>query len=251
VVVVGAGFIGLEVAASARALGCDVTVLEAAPHPMARLVGDRIAGWFTDLHAERGVGVRCGVAVEGFAEAGGRVTGVHVAGAGVVPADVVVVGVGAAPNDDWLRTSGLTVGDGVVCDATLRAAPGIYAAGDVARWEHPAFGSIRVEHWSTAGSHGRTAAANLAADLAAADEERRLADEVPYFWSDQFGCRIQMAGWSTGHDSVAVIQEGDRRLAQFGRAGRLVAALAWNWPAALARQRRAIAAGSPWEGEDR
>jgi NADPH-dependent 2,4-dienoyl-CoA reductase/sulfur reductase-like enzyme len=246
VVVIGAGFIGLEVASSARMLGRSVTVLEVAPRPMARLVGDETAGWFTELHEANGVAVRCGVTVEGFEEEGGRVTGVRLAGAAAIPADVVVVGVGAAPNDGWLVGSGLRVADGVVCDATLRAAPGVYAAGDVARWQHPTFGSIRVEHWTTAGHHARTAAANLAADLAGAEGDRQVAGEIPYFWSDQFDCRIQMAGWVAGHEQVSVAQDGRRRLARFGRGGQLVAALAWNWPAELARQRRAIAAGAAW-----
>jgi NADPH-dependent 2,4-dienoyl-CoA reductase/sulfur reductase-like enzyme len=251
VVVVGAGFIGLEVASSVRSLGVEATVLEVAPAPLARVLGPEVGGWFADLHAEHGVDVRCGVAIEGFRLQAGRVTGVELPGGRALPADVVVVGVGAAPATGWLASSGLRLDDGVVCDPYLRAAPGVYAAGDVARWEHPRFGPIRVEHWTTAGSHARTAARNLAADLAGRPEERRMADEVPYFWSDQHGVKVQMAGWVEGCDAVHEIAADGRRAALFGRAGTLVGALTWNWPALLAKQRRAIAAGTEWEAATR
>lgn len=247
VVVVGAGFIGLEVASSVRSLGVGATVLEAAPAPLARVLGPEVGGWFADLHAEHGVDVRCGVAIEGFRVERGRVTGVELRGAPPLPADAVVVGVGAAPATGWLASSGLRLEDGVVCDHGLKAADGVYAAGDVARWRHPRFGSIRVEHWTTARDHARTAAWNLAADLGGRPSERRVASEIPYFWTDQHGVKIQMAGWVEGYDAVHELRAGGRRAALFGKAGALVGALTWGWPALLARQRRAIAAGTAWD----
>jgi NADPH-dependent 2,4-dienoyl-CoA reductase/sulfur reductase-like enzyme len=247
VVVIGAGFIGLEVASSARSLGAAVTVLEAASSPLARVVPPPLGRRFAALHAEHGVEVRCGVAVEGFRLEQGRVRAVAIAGGPAVDADVVVVGIGAAPATDWLAGSGLALADGVVCDARLRAAPGVYAAGDVARWDHPLFGRIRVEHWTTAGDHARTAAWNVAAELGRRPDEARAADEVPYFWSDQHGVKIQMTGWVEGHDAVHELESGSRRAALFGRDGVVVGAMTWNWPAFAARQRRAIARATAWD----
>jgi NADPH-dependent 2,4-dienoyl-CoA reductase/sulfur reductase-like enzyme len=246
VAVIGAGFIGLEVASSARSLDARATVLEAAPSPMARIFGPELGRRFAELHAEHGVEVRCGVAVERVRVQDGRVTGVEVATGPAVEADVVVVGIGAAPATGWLEGSGLALADGVVCDARLRAAAGVYAAGDVARWDHPRFGPIRVEHWTTAGDHARTAAWNLAAELAGRPERARVAGEIPYFWSDQHGVKIQMAGWVQGYDDVHEVESGRRWAVLFGRGGALVGAMTWGWPAFLARQRRAIAAGTPW-----
>jgi 3-phenylpropionate/trans-cinnamate dioxygenase ferredoxin reductase subunit len=244
--VVGAGFIGLEVASEARALGAAVTVVDLAPHPLARVFGPEVGARVRRLHDEHGVEFRCGEAIEGLAVREGRVVGIELAD-GVVETDLVVVGIGTVPADAWLAGSGLRIEDGVVCDAELRAAPAVYAAGDVARWEHPIFGPIRVEHWTTAGEHARVAAHNLALDLGGAGASRR-ADAVPYFWSDQHGVKLQLAGWIAGSDAIAELEgEGVRSATLFGREGRLVGALALDWPAFVARQRRAIGAGTRWE----
>jgi 3-phenylpropionate/trans-cinnamate dioxygenase ferredoxin reductase subunit len=251
VVVVGAGFIGLEVASSARSLGVRATVLETAGAPMTRALGPELGGWFSELHADHDVDIRCGVTVRRVRVEDGRVTGVEISHAGgdarLLDADVVVVGVGAAPCTAWLRDSGLGIDDGVVCDATLKAASGVYAAGDVARWHHPGYGSIRVEHWTTAGYHGRTAASNLAAELDGRRGERLEADEIPYFWSDQHETKIQMAGWVPGYDQVEVLPAPKGRAVLFGRRGRLVGVMAWNQPALVARQRRAMASPTSFE----
>ncbi|MBS1895530.1 MAG: FAD-dependent oxidoreductase [Actinobacteria bacterium] len=246
VVVVGAGFIGLEVASSARALGIATTVLESAPAPLARILGEDVGARFAALHVAHGVDVHCGVEVTGFDLVGDRVSAVELAGAAPVEADLVVVGIGARPATAWLAGSGLAVDDGVVCDSHLRAAPGIYGAGDVARWDHPIFGSIRVEHWSTAGDHARTAAANLVAELDGRPEDEKVADEIPYFWSDQFGIKIQMAGWVAGYEETHEFRDGERSAVLFARDGRLVGAMTWSWPAQVARLRRAIAARTGW-----
>lgn len=247
--VVGAGFIGLEVASEARGLGVEATVVDLAPHPLARVFGPEVGERVRRLHEENGVELRLGAPIEGIAIEGGRVRGLELPD-GLVETDVVVVGIGAEPATGWLAGCGLECADGVVCDAALRAAPGVYAAGDVARWQHPIFGSIRVEHWTTAGEHARVAAANLAAELRGSGE-RRVADAVPYFWSDQHGVKIQLAGWVGEHDQLLELEGGGKLAVLFGNRGRLVGALAYDWPAFIAKQRRAIAAGTTWsEGVD-
>ncbi|MER5587367.1 FAD-dependent oxidoreductase, partial [Streptomyces asoensis] len=194
-VVVGAGFLGAEAAAVARGLGVRVTLLEPAAVPLAHAVGEEIGRVLSRAHADRGVRLRCGVTVT---EATGG--GVRLADGGTVEADEVLVAVGSAPNTEWLAGSGLTVADGVVCDAYLEAAPGVYAAGDVARWLHPLSGtSLRIEHRTNATGQGMAAARNLLRP-----EARRPFAAVPYFWSDQYGMRIQAHGFLRGHDEVAV-----------------------------------------------
>jgi 3-phenylpropionate/trans-cinnamate dioxygenase ferredoxin reductase component len=244
--VVGAGFIGLEIASTARSLGVATTVIESAPAPLARVLGTDLGARFSELHMSHGVDVRCGVAVTGLRVADDRVTGVELDGERPIDADVVVVGVGAAAATDWLLGSGLTVDDGVVCDPSLRAAPRIYAAGDVARWEHPRFGSIRVEHWMTAIEHGRGAARNLAAELAGRAGEVKPVESVPAFWSDQYDVKVQMVGWPSGYDEIHEVPQGETgHGVLLGREGRLVAVLGWNAPAFVARRRQAVATGSP------
>lgn len=240
VVVVGAGFIGLEVACSARSLGLDVTVIESAPSPLARVFGADIGARFTELHRSHGVEIRCGTGVTGVQVSDGRITHLDLDDGTSLPADLVVVGVGASPATDWLESSGLPVSDGLVCDENLRAAPGVYGAGDVARWVHPLFGSIRVEHWMMAVDHARAAAHNLLAEL-----DGRVAEpvaHVPYFWSDQYGVKVQMAGWPQGYDQVVEVGgDGPGSGLLLGRGDRLVGALGWTAPAFVSRQRRLIA----------
>lgn len=248
-VVIGAGFIGLEVASSARTLGISTTVVEATASPMSRVFDAELGAWFGSLHAEHGVDVRCDVSLTSIIESGGAVSGVtlraNTTGAvETLDADVALVGIGASPATQWLSDSSLAIDDGVVCDSTLAAAPRIYAIGDVARWEHPRFGSIRVEHWTTARSHARLAAHNLVAELSGRSEDQRACEDIPYFWSDQHGVKIQTAGWLPGYDEFETFSLPNRRVALFGRDGRLVAVMAWDAPALVAKQRRAIAAGT-------
>lgn len=244
VVVVGAGFIGSEVAATAKGRGCDVTVLEAAPVPLAHALGEQMGATVSGLHGDHGVDVRCGVGVEGFVGSA-RVEAVALADGSRVEADVVVVGVGVAPETGWLDDSGLTLDDGVVCDDACFAADDVVAAGDVARWPNPLFGeTMRVEHWDNAIQQGRHAAKNLL--RAAAGDAPEAFTPVPWFWSDQYDSKIQFAGRSAPGDEVTVIDgslEERKFAAVYGRGGKVAAVLAIDKarPVALLRQR--IAAG--------
>jgi NADPH-dependent 2,4-dienoyl-CoA reductase/sulfur reductase-like enzyme len=205
VVVIGAGFIGLEVAATARTRGCAVTVLEGAPAPLIRGLGADMGRHIARIHEDNGVTVRCDVRVDAFVEGErGVVSGIRLADGEVIPADVVLVGVGVSPATGWLESSGLELRDGVVCDETLRAAPRIYAAGDVARWPNRLLGrEMRVEHWTNASEQGAVAARNLLAE--SRGESRTAYESVPFFWSDQYTSRIQFIGRAEGDETVEIV----------------------------------------------
>jgi 3-phenylpropionate/trans-cinnamate dioxygenase ferredoxin reductase component len=254
VVVVGAGFIGAEVAATCRNAGCDVTILEALPVPLGRALGDEMGAVMGELHRDHGVDLRVGVGVAGF-EGGERVTHVRLADDTLIDAELVVVGIGVTPNTGWLEGSGLALDDGLVCDATTRAAPGVVAAGDVARWPSHRFGELmRVEHWDNAIAMGEHAAGRLLADLAGdpADDPASTApyDPVPWFWSDQYDRKIQLAGRSAGADEVRVVDgstEERRFVALYRRGDRLVGVLAMNRPRPLVAYRGLIERGASWD----
>lgn len=246
VVVVGAGFIGAEVAATARTQGLDVTMIESLPQPLSRVFGDEMGGVCADLHREHGVGLRTGVGVEAI-EGDGHVERVRLSDGSVIEADVVVVGIGVIPNTEWLEGSGLTIDNGVVCDATCLAAPGVTAAGDVARWPNRRFGEVmRVEHWDNAVAQGAHAARRLLVE----DDEAEPFMPVPWFWSDQYDRKIQMAG-RIGLDDEMHIATGslaERRFAAiYGRAGRLVGVLGFNRPRHVMRYRMLIESGVSFE----
>ncbi len=247
VAVVGAGFIGSEVAATARERGLDVTLIEAAPVPLVRAVGEEMGRVCAALHDDHGVDLRLGAGVEGF-EGSGRVERVRLSDGTAVDTDVAIVGVGVAPNTGWLESSGLALRDGVVCDATCAAsAPGVYAAGDVARWHNLLFDDeMRVEHWTNATEQGRAAALNL---LAGPAEATPFAP-VPYFWSDQYGVKIQFVGHVRRDDEVRVVHGSidDRRfVALYRRGARLVGALGFDRPGLVMACRRLIAERTSWE----
>jgi NADPH-dependent 2,4-dienoyl-CoA reductase/sulfur reductase-like enzyme len=247
VVVVGAGFIGAEVAAAARTRGLAVTVVEPLPVPLARGLGERMGSICAELHRDHGVDLRCGVGVAAV-EGAGRVEGVRLADGTRVPADVVVVGIGAAPDTRWLETSGLRIDDGVVCDEYCAAGPpGVFAAGDVARWHNPLFGeSMRVEHWSNAVEQGVYVGERLAGSAAGASPFA----PVPFFWSDQYDVKIQFAGRMRGDDEVRVVAGSlaERKFtALYGRAGRLTGVLCFSRPRDLAKYRRLIAARASFD----
>ena len=247
VVVIGAGFIGSEVAATCRVRGLDVTVLEALPVPMVRGVGEVIGAVCGELHRDHGVDLRTGVAVAGF-EGDGRVERVRFADGSALDADLVVVGVGVAPATAWLEGSGLTLDNGVVCDQTCLAAPGIVAAGDVARWSNPLFGgrSMRLEHWTNATEQGVHAAHRLLVD----DADALPFAPVPFVWSDQYDVKIQTVGAIQGDDEVVVAHgslEERRFVALFGREGRLVGALGFSRPRLVMQYRAMLANGASFD----
>ena len=240
VVVIGGGFIGAEVASSARALGLDTTIVDPLPVLMYRGLGPVIGARATALHRDAGVQLRLGTQVDSLV-GDARVEGVRCSDGSVVPADVVVVGVGASPNTGWLDSSGLKLDDGVVCDEYLRAAPDVYAVGDIARWFHPLYGeTIRAEHWTSAVEHADAVSATLTGDPTSCAS-------VPYVWSDQHGVKFQIAGRVLPDDEVEwIIDEPGKFLAVTGSAGRQHAAVAMSAPAALIRERRKLAEQSPW-----
>jgi 3-phenylpropionate/trans-cinnamate dioxygenase ferredoxin reductase subunit len=246
VVVVGAGFIGAEVAATARQRGLAVTLVEPLPVPLGRVLGGEVAETVAAVHRDEGVDLRLGVGVEAI-EGGDRVERVRLADGTTVDADVVVVGIGVTPNVGWLEASGLPLADGVVADATCRVVPGVVAAGDVARWHHPTYGEdLRVEHWDHAIAQGGHAAETLLAG----DAGGQAFAPVPWFWSDQYDRKIMLAGRPAAAEEVRIVDGSlaERRfVALYRRGDRVVAALGMNRPAPLARWRMRLADGVSWD----
>lgn len=249
VVVVGGGFIGAEVAATARALGREVTVVDPLPAPIGRVVGDAVAEHFTALHHRHGVATRFGVGVEDVRGRAGDLR-VRLTDGTELAAGTVVVGIGATPDDAWLHDSGLPIDDGVVCDEHGRAAVahGVYAVGDVARWFHPGHGQhVRVEHWTNAVEQAAVVAHNVAhpADL-------RAHRPVGYVWSDQYDWRVQIVGRpaaATRHELLGDLDGARARGAAVytDDSGLLRGAVTVNWPKALLTCRRLMAADATFD----
>jgi 3-phenylpropionate/trans-cinnamate dioxygenase ferredoxin reductase subunit len=243
VAVVGAGFIGAEVAATCRRRGLDVTLVEPLPTPMARVLAPEIGAVCAGAHRDQGVDLRLGVGVEAVI-GGERVERVRLSDGSMIAADVVVVGIGAVPATDWLVSSGLEIADGVVCDASCATrAPGVVAAGDVARWYHEGYREhVRIEHWTNAVEQADAAAARLLAGDAGAAPFA----PIPFVWSDQYDLKIQAAGRIAPDDEVFVGHGSlaERRfVALFGRNGRLRGALAVNRVRQLMGYRRMMREG--------
>jgi NADPH-dependent 2,4-dienoyl-CoA reductase/sulfur reductase-like enzyme len=241
--VIGAGFIGSEVAATCRKRGLDVTVLEALPQPMVRGVGAVLGEVLGGLHRDHGVDLRCGVAVEAI-EGSGAVERVLLGDGDVVECDVVLVAVGVVPETRWLDGSALTLDNGVVCDDTLLAAPGVVAAGDVARWPNGLFDGevMRIEHWTNAAEQGVYAGDRLL--RAAREEPADPFAPVPFVWSDQYDVKIQCAGRFGGEDRMEVVHgtlEARRFVAIFERAGRISGVLGFSEPRRVMQYRRLVA----------
>ncbi|MGW4240725.1 NAD(P)/FAD-dependent oxidoreductase [Streptomyces sp. NPDC004749] len=238
-VVVGAGFLGAEAAATAAALGTQVTLLEPAPVPLAHAVGEDVGRVLAQAHLDHGVDLRTGITVTEVVP-----SGVRLEDGSLVEAETVLVAVGSRPNTEWLAGSGLTLDDGVVCDEFSAAAPGVYGAGDVARWHNPLFNtSMRIEHRTNAAEQGMAAARNL---LGA----QRPYAPVPYFWSDQYDMKIRAYGYLRGHDEVR-ISEGSlperKFLAVYRTGGHLTGVLSVGMPPKSTRPwQRAIATRTPW-----
>jgi 3-phenylpropionate/trans-cinnamate dioxygenase ferredoxin reductase subunit len=245
VAVVGAGFIGAEVAATCRGRGIEVTLVEALPVPLERGLGPEMGSVVADVHRDHGVDVRLGVGVV-LIEGGDRVERLRLTDGAVLDVDLVVVGIGVSPNTEWLEGSGLSIDNGVVCDATCTAAPGVVAAGDVARWPNERFDEVmRVEHWDNAIAMGTHAARSLLAGDAA-----EAFSPIPWFWSDQYDRKIQLAGRAAPEDRVEVVSgsvEERRFVAFYGRGERLVGILGMNQPAKVMRWRPLIEERTSWE----
>ena len=198
VVVLGAGFIGAEVASTCRQLGLEVTVIDQLEVPAASLLGPEVGGAMVRLQRDNGVDLRMGTTL---LELRGheRVEAVVLGDGSLLPADVVVLAVGVRPSTRWLAGSGLDVTDGVLCDESCLAAPSVVAAGDAARWPNRRFGTTRrVEHWDNAIRQGQHAARTLLMGPTSYEP-------VPWFWSDQFGRKLQLAGDPSGHDELLVV----------------------------------------------
>ena len=246
VAVVGAGFIGLEVAASCRARGLSVTVIEPLPVPFSPIFGRTFGEMVAAMHRDHGVDLRTGVAVTDVV-GDSRVAGVALSDGSRIDADVVVVGIGVTPNTEWLEGSGLTLDNGIVCNGSGEAAPDVYAAGDVARIANQWHGdSPRIEHWTNAVEQAVCVAENALAGAEACTSF----SSVPYFWSDQYDRRIQFIGRARPHDEMVIVDGSleERRLtALYRRGDRVVACLAVNQPRALIKYRKLLAAGASWE----
>jgi 3-phenylpropionate/trans-cinnamate dioxygenase ferredoxin reductase subunit len=201
VVIVGAGWIGLETAAAARAAGLSVTVLEQAEAPLARILGSRMSAVFSQLHRDNGVDLRCGVTVSELTGTSGHVTGVRLGDGTEIEADLVLVGVGISPEATLAETAGLAIGNGITVDEHLRTSdPDVYAAGDVADAFHPLLGHrLRVEHWANARRQGAVAARSMLGQDA-------VYARLPYFFSDQYDLGMEYSGYvdPAGVDDVVV-----------------------------------------------
>ena len=242
VVVIGAGWIGLETAAAARTAGATVTVLESAELPLLRVLGPQMAQVFAGLHRENGVDLRLGVEVAGLRADGSTVTGVELGDGAVVDADAVVVGIGVAPNVDLARSAGLDVDNGVLVDASLRTSdPHVFAAGDIANAEHPVLRRrIRVEHWANALHQPEVAAQSILGKDA-------VYDRLPYFFTDQYDLGMEYVGYATADDDVVVRGDLESRefVALWVRDGRVVAGMNVNVWDVTDRIRDVILAGEP------
>jgi 3-phenylpropionate/trans-cinnamate dioxygenase ferredoxin reductase component len=247
VVIVGGGFIGQEVAASARAMNLDVTMVEQIA-PAAHVLGHDIAMIMADLHRRRGVDVRLGVAAAAF-EGGTRLQRLHLSDGSTIDADVAVLGIGVIPSTAWLDGSGLNIDNGVMCDETCLAAPGIVAAGDIARWPNNRYGEFRrVEHWDNAVRQGEHAAKRLLAEGGGANPGPYT--PVPWFWSDQYGLKLQLVGTPVAHDEVRLIfgsGEEEKFVALYRRGDRLTAALGLAATGKLLRYRKLLERDPSWE----
>src|SRR3954449_9016993 len=233
-VVVGGGFIGCEVAASLRLMGLDVTGVELASAPLVGFLGEQLSAEVVRLHQSNGVTIRCGVGVDAL-EGEERVTGVRLLDGSVVPADLVVVGLGVIPAVEWLADSGLVIDNGVTCDEFGRASvPGVYAVGDVASWHDPRTGRPhRFEHWTSAVDQ----AAVVAQTILTGASESPL--PVPYLWRDHFKVKVQSLGIpSAAADEITVLELSEtKRLALYGTAGLLTGAVGFSAPSAVMKMR--------------
>ena len=240
-VVVGEGVLGTEIAATARSMGLAVTVVGPQAGPLQSQLGLQAGGYLASLHTQQGVNLRLGCTVEGLVGASGRVCGVRLAGGEVLPADVVVVAIGARPATGWLAGSGLKLGDGIVCDSRCRASDGIYAVGDAAWWYHEGLGTgLRLENRTNAVEQGMLVAGNILG-------KDRPYTPVPFFWTDQFEDKIQVHGFLPAHAEVAIV-EGDpaqrKFVAVYGSHDKVTGVLGWNMMKEARQYRQRVVDGA-------
>ncbi|MGE2718314.1 NAD(P)/FAD-dependent oxidoreductase [Mycolicibacterium celeriflavum] len=239
-VVVGAGFIGCEVAASLRKLGVEVALVEPQPTPLAAVLGEQIGELVARVHRAEGVDVRCGV---GVAEVRGsdRVETVVLGDGTELEADLVIVGIGSHPATEWLEGSGIKLDNGVVCDDHGRAsAPHVWAIGDVASWRHNLGHQVRVEHWSNVADQARVLVPTMLG------QEPPTAVSVPYFWSDQYDVKIQCLGEPEAEDIVHIVEDDGRKfLAYYERDGVVAGVVGGGMPGKVMKVRAKIAARAP------
>ncbi|MGH3773734.1 MAG: NAD(P)/FAD-dependent oxidoreductase [Pseudonocardiaceae bacterium] len=242
--VVGAGFIGAEVAATARAAGLEVTMLEALPVPFARVLGERMGQLCAQLQTDNGVTVRCGAQLDSFLDGDSGIAA-RLADGSTVRADCGVVGVGTVLDAGWLAGLGVPTEGGLLCDVTglVEGTSNVYAVGDVAAWRHPVVGDHpRIEHWTSAAEQAAVVAQRIAGRPVA-----RLANVVPYFWSDQYGLTLQLIGRCDLATSVEVLHDPGAikgTVAGYFAGGTLVAVLAFHAPRLLNRYRKLVATGA-------
>lgn len=243
-VIIGAGFIGCEVAASLRKLGVEVVLVEPQPAPLAGVLGEQIGELVARLHRGEGVDVRTGVGVAevlGPEDPGTGVTGVILSDGSELDADLVVVGIGSRPATDWLVGSGVALDNGVICDEVGRTSdPHVWALGDVASWRDPDGHQVRVEHWSNVAEQARVMVpAMLGLEVPALVV-------VPYFWSDQYDVKIQCLGEPRAGDVVHIVDDDGRKfLAYYERDGALVGVVGGGMPGKVMKARAKVAAGAP------
>lgn len=244
VAIVGAGFIGAEVAATAAGLGHQVSLIDPLPHPLGAVVGGSVGGFLADLHRSAGVDVRCGIGVAGIVEDDAGAQRVRLDDRSTVTTDVVVLALGSVPATEWLAGSGLDLVDGVTCDDRLAAAPGVSAVGDVARpWRVELGGQVRVEHRFNATEQAMFVARRLV------HGDHGPFRTVPYFWSDQHGRRIQGYGRIRPTDRTRLVEgslEEGRFLVAHGRGGRVTGVLGVGMPNQVRRAKTWIEDAVPW-----
>ena len=248
--VVGAGFVGLEVASTAVGLGAEVDVVDPLAYPLERVLGPSLGDAVRRLHEERGVRFHLRSSLASAVPSKGGTAVCELSDGAVVDADVILVGIGVSPSVGWLLGSGLNAGpDGVLCDSSLVAAPAVVVAGDLARFPPPGGGprTVRVEHRTTAAELGEHAARSLLAEMRGVEAPRASFETVFYVWSDQCGTKIQALGLPSGEDEVRVVEgsaEEHRLVACYGREGRLTGVVAFNRPRLLMKFRPLLERGA-------
>ncbi|MCV7142500.1 MULTISPECIES: NAD(P)/FAD-dependent oxidoreductase [Mycolicibacterium] len=244
-VIVGAGFLGAEVASVARTAGADVTLISDIESPLSDVIGTELGGLLLRAHTDHGVHLKTGVKVAAVTHHDNRVTGVELADGSTLPADAVLVAIGSVPNTEWLAGSGIPIGNGVICDEFCRAQPGVWAAGDVASWHHVELDErLRLEHRTNAAEQGIAVARNILA----ADSPTPFTP-VPYIWSDQYDLKLQIYGQTRGADAFAVIDGdlADRKfVAVYGKDGHVRGAVGAGMIRPLRAARALVAARAPW-----